>query len=109
MAYDKALAERVRTIVKDLDGYSAKEMFGGIGFMLHENMSCGVTGADLIVRVGPDAYDQALSQDHVREFDMTGRPMRGWVVVQAEAFHSQEELEAWLQRGTRFAQSLPPK
>lgn len=109
MAYDLNLASRVRRIYRNLEGFSEREMFGGIGFMLNGNMSCGVIGAGLIVRVGPDAYDQALREENVTVFDMTGRPMRGWVVVQHEGLNAEKALRSWVDRGTIFAQSLPPK
>ena len=109
MGYDQHLAGRVRKLLENLDGFSAKEMFGGIGFMLHGNMSCGVNGPDLIVRVGPDAYEQALTEVSVKEFDMTGRPMRGWVVVHADSLEQDETLKLWVERGVDFARSLPPK
>ncbi len=92
MAYDKKLASRVRAIVEDLEGFSEREMFGGIGFMLNGNMSCGVNGVDLIVRVGPDAYDQALNEEYVGVFDMTGRAMRGWIVVHSKGLSSDQNL-----------------
>jgi TfoX/Sxy family transcriptional regulator of competence genes len=109
MGYDQHLAERVRVILADREGFSIKEMFGGVGFMLQGNMSCGVTEANLIVRVGPDAFEAALSESGVQEFDMTGRPMRGWVVVARASDLSDEALSAWVQRGVNFSLSLPPK
>lgn len=107
--YDKNLASRVRDILQNQEGLSEREMFGGIGFMLHGNMSCGVIAEDLIVRVGPDAYDQALKEDNVSVFDMTGRLMRGWVVVHARGIVTEQDLESWVDRGTSFARSLPIK
>jgi hypothetical protein len=109
MGYDLELADRARAVLVEIEGYSEREMFGGIGFMIHGNMSCGVNGEDLIVRVGPDAYEESLSDQHVRVFDMTGRPMRGWVVVGAEALATQKHLTEWVRKGLAFAQSLPPK
>ncbi len=84
MAYDKILVQRVREEMSDLPGYVEKKMFGGVGFMLNGNMACGVNGADLIVRVGPELYESALAEPHTKPFDMTGRPMKGWVFVIAE-------------------------
>jgi hypothetical protein len=109
MAYDEGLAQRVRQILKDLPGFTEKKMFGGIGFMLMGNMACGVNKDDLIVRVGPERYDEALAKAHARQFDMTGRPMRGWVVVGPDGCRSDAELGAWVDQGVEFALSLPPK
>lgn len=84
-------------------------MFGGIGFMVRGNMACGVNKDDLIVRVGPDKYQEALDQTHTKVFDMTGRPMTGWVVVTEDGCQSEDDLAAWIQKGVDFALTLPPK
>jgi len=84
-------------------------MFGGLAFMLDGNMACGVVGADLMVRVGPDAYDEALSRPNVRLMDFTHRPARGMVYVESAGVSDQAGLADWVGRGTRFARSLPPK
>jgi TfoX/Sxy family transcriptional regulator of competence genes len=109
MAYDEGLAERAREVLADLPGFVEKKMFGGIGFMLHGNMACGVNGNELIVRVGPANYEHALGKPHTRPFDMTGRPMRGWVMVAPEGLESDAGLEDWVKRGVEFVLSLPPK
>jgi TfoX/Sxy family transcriptional regulator of competence genes len=109
MGYDQDLAGRVRSLIQDHKGYSEREMFGGVGFLHHGNMSCGVNASNLIVRVGPDAYEQALSEAHTKEFDMTGRPMRGWIVITPEGVQTEDMLRFWVERGVQFAQSLPPK
>lgn len=109
MAYDEGLARRIRGIMVGLPGYIERKMFGGVGYMLRGNMACGVNGDDLIVRVGPQGYEEALAQPHTKEFDMTGRPMKGWVVVTADGVESDDQFEAWVQQGVGFALSLPPK
>lgn len=109
MAYDEGLVQRVREEMSELPEYVEKKMFGGIGFMLQGNMAGGVIGEDLIVRVGPEAYESALSEPETRPFDMTGRAMRGWVVVTAEGYASDEALKAWVQRGVDYALTLPAK
>lgn len=83
-------------------------MFGGSGFMLRGNMACSVNGHDLIVRVGPHRYEQALAQPGARPFDMTGRPMTGWVVVSRNGHGSLEQLQAWVQQGVDFRSRCPP-
>jgi hypothetical protein len=109
MGYDQKLADRVRELLHELEGYSEREMFGGVGFILHGNMYCGVNGQDLIVRVSPEAYNRALLKQHVRVFDITGRPMRGWVVIDAGGVETDDALKAWVEHGSCFAQSLPAK
>jgi TfoX/Sxy family transcriptional regulator of competence genes len=84
-------------------------MFGGIGFLLNGNMACGVHDQELIVRVGPEHSAEALAQPYTRLFDMTGRPMSGWIVVDPPGCRSQEDLQAWLNQGIEFARTLPPK
>lgn len=109
MAYDEGLAQRVREMLEERPGYVEKVMFGGIGFMLHGNMACGVIGSDLIVRVGPERYEGALAEPHTKLFDMTGRPMRGWVVVVPDGYEADEDLQTWVEKGVEHALSLPPK
>jgi TfoX/Sxy family transcriptional regulator of competence genes len=109
MAYDEALAQRIRAALPNVTGLTEKKMFGGIGFLVYGNMACGVHGNDLMVRINPDSYEAALASPHVRVFDMTGRPMKGWIVVDSAGVQSIEDLQSWLQQGVAFAQSLPPK
>jgi TfoX/Sxy family transcriptional regulator of competence genes len=109
VAYDEGLAQRVREEMEALSGYEEKRMFGGIGFMLEGNMATGVIGEDLIVRVGREEYERALEEPQARPFDMTGRPMTGWVVFTGAAYGSDEDLREWVQRGVDYARSLPPK
>lgn len=87
----------------------AKKMFGGLAFMLNGNMSVGIHRDQLMVRVGPDGYEDALSQPHCRPMDFTGRPMRGFVMVSPEGIVADEELADWVQLGVSFASTLPAK
>jgi hypothetical protein len=109
MAYDEGVAQRIREALERAPGLVEKKMFGGVGYMLHGNMACGVNGNDLIVRVGPERYAEALARPHAREFDLTGRPMRGWVSVAPDGYESDEDLDAWVQQGVKYALSLPAK
>jgi TfoX/Sxy family transcriptional regulator of competence genes len=109
MPYDKQMAMQIRAALSGEQALTEREMFGGIGFMISGNMACGVSGNDLIVRVGPEAYEDALQQEGVVEFDMTGRPMRGWVFVRASALPSDAELNHWVHKGVSFARTLPAK
>jgi len=109
VAYDEALAERVRDLISLREGLSERKMFGGVGFMLGGNMACGVHGDELIVRLPPEDGERALAEPHARPFDLTGRPMKGWVFVAAEGLGSEEELASWVDAGADFAASLPAK
>ena len=109
MAYDEFLAERVRELLRHQPGFSERKMFGGICFMLHRNMCCGVTTTDLMLRLGPDGGEEALQEPHTREMNFTGRPMKGMVYLEPEGFQRDEDLREWVERAARFAASLPPK
>ena len=110
MAFDEVLAGRVRALLDRRSDVEDKRMFGGIAFLIAGNMACGVSGEDLIVRVDRDDSDALIeSEPGARKFDMTGRPMRGWILVAAEATADDGELERWVRRGEAFAASLPPK
>ena len=109
MAYDDAVADRVRKVLKRRKGISERKMFGGIAFMLNGNMVCGVNKKDLVLRLGKERAANALSEPHIREMDFTGRPMKGMVFVGARGFQSDAALEKWMQYGLQFALSLPPK
>ena len=109
MAYDRALAERVRAEVAAHPGVTEREMFGGIAFLIAGNMAVGVTGDELMVRVGKDAHADTVSLPGARTFDMSARPMVGWLVVGPEGFAGEAEFLGWIERGVRYAESLPPK
>jgi hypothetical protein len=109
MPYDTLLAARLRAAIGPLPELQEMHMFGGIGFLVNGNMACGVHKDRLIVRVGPDAYAQALTRPHTRAFDLTGRPMSGWVFVEPSGCATQGTLQAWVEQGLAFARSLPPK
>ena len=109
MAYSEELAQRMRDALLSAPGFIEKKMFGGIGFMVQGNMACGVNKDDLIVRVGPGAYQEALDHSDTKLFDMTGRPMTGWIVVTEKGYESDQVLAEWIKKGVDFALSLPPK
>jgi hypothetical protein len=110
MAYDEAFADRVRDVLSAREGLSERKMFGGIAFMIRGNMACGVSHtSELMVRLEPEEYERALAEPHVRDFDMSGRPMRGWILVAAEGTAADEDLAGWVDAGADFAASLPPK
>lgn len=109
MAFDEKLADRIRAIVGKDQRVAEKRMFGGVAWMLAGNMFVGVSKDDLMVRVGPDAHDDAMREPHVRIMDFTGRPMRGYVFVGAAGLKTDEALAKWIARATKFVTTLPVK
>ena len=109
MAYDEGLAERLRDVLSEHPNLTEKKMFGGLAFMLNGHMFCGIVGDELMVRVGPQEYEDALSQSHARHMDFTGKPMKGYVYIEPDGFESDEDLIMWANRGADFVRTLPPK
>jgi hypothetical protein len=110
MAYDEDLANRIREQLADEDGRTEKAMFGGLAFLLGGNMAVGISNNhDLMVRVGPDAGEEAAGRPHARTAVMGTRPMKGWVFVDPAGIETDEALREWVARGVAFARSLPPK
>jgi TfoX/Sxy family transcriptional regulator of competence genes len=106
--FDEELALRVRVALGPV-GVSERKMFGGLCFLVDGNMACGIVKDEVMVRVGPEAYEQALSLPHARPMDFTGRPMRGMVYVGRAGLRTNAGIKAWAERGARFARSLPAK
>lgn len=109
MAFDESLAGAIRDALADKLNIEEKKMFGGVGFLLNGNMLVGVWKTSLIVRLGSDAYEDALRERHVKEFDITGRPMKGWVMVESEGVAEDDSLKNWIERANRFVTTLPAK
>lgn len=109
MAYNEGLADDIRALPAERPGLVAKKMFGGIGFILNGNMAVGVLGDDLMVRVSLEQDDALKIEPNVRRFDMTGRAMRGWLVVEPPGFADDADLARWVALGVAVADSLPPK
>jgi len=109
MPFDDGVAQRVREAMSGEDDVEEKKMFGGIAFMLLGYMCCGVIKDELMVRVGPDGYQDALSQQHAREMDFTGKPLTGFVYVAPEGFEADADLDAWVERAVTFVKTLPEK
>lgn len=109
MAYDQNLAERIAEYLESTPDVVERKMFGGIAFIIQGNMAVGVSDDSMMVRVGADEYEAALSQPGVRRFDMKGGEMRGWVLVDPSALVDNRDLSSWIDRGRAFALNLPPK
>lgn len=109
MPFDETLSQRVRGLLKLQPGIVEKRMFGGLGFLLNGNMCCGIWKEFLILRLGPEQGGQALQQPHVRPFDITGKAMTGWVMVEPDGVATVPTLSKWVNRAIGFVEELPPK
>ena len=109
MAYDEALANRVRAALLRRKGVAEKKMFGGVCFMVNGHMCCGVTGKLLVVRLGAEGTKKALKEPHTREMDFTGRVMKNLLFVDANGTKSAAQLRSWVQRACDFVKSHPDK
>jgi TfoX/Sxy family transcriptional regulator of competence genes len=110
MAYDEALADRIRELIATEPGLSEKKMFGGLVFLFDGRMSVAVSNqGGLLLRVDPEEQERLLARPHTSAFVMQQREMRGWLRVSEEALETDEELAFWVERGVNHAQELPPK
>lgn len=109
MAFDQGVAQIVRETLTYQHGVTEKKMFGGLAFMVHGHMCVGIVGSELMVRVGPEGYEDALAQPHARKMDFTGKAMRGFVYVTQEGFEWDADLKAWIKRALKFVMTLPAR
>lgn len=109
MPFNQSLAARVRDVLMRTRDIEEKKMFGGLTFRRHGHLVVGVWKDALIVRVGPEAYEDAMLEPHVREFDPAGRPMRGWVLVDLDGIEADGPLRDWVERALTFVETLPAK
>ena len=109
MAYNEAIEARIKNVVSSWENTDSKKMFGGICHLLNGNMFCGVYKDFLILRLGEENAERALRLSFVKPFDITGRPMKGWVMVEEDGFNKEEELETWLNQAKEFVRTLPTK
>jgi hypothetical protein len=109
VAYDERLAERIRAELDGVADVAEIKMFGGLCFTVRGNMAVGLNGNDLMVRLDPDEHDTALAEPHARPMDLTGRAMRGFLFVAADATRTAAGLRRWVGRGVAYASSLQPK
>jgi len=109
MPYDTKLAARVRNVLPPTDRIFERHMFGGVVFLLDGKMICGVTDDDLMVRVGPEAYEAALARRHARPMDFTGRPLTGFVFVGAAGSRTEAAVASWVRQACEFVAALPAR
>ncbi len=110
MAYDEDLADRIRELLADEPGIAEMRMFGGLAFLVGGNMAVAASGqGGLMVRVDPAQTDDLIEEPHAGPFVMRGRPMQGWLRVDAAGVLTNDQLEPWARRGLAYARALPAK
>ncbi len=109
MAYDEQLAQRIRNALAGNRAITERKMFGGITFLRKGLMFVGILDSSLMARVGKENHADSLSRKHVREMDFTGKPMQGYVFVDAPGIETEAQLRFWLERCEQFVTTLPLK
>jgi TfoX/Sxy family transcriptional regulator of competence genes len=110
MAYDEALAERIRELVAGEHELTEKQMFGGLAFLIGGNMAVAASGqGGMMVRVDPAMSDELVATTDARLMEMRGRPMQGWLRVRSEHLQTRAQLAEWVTLGTTYARTLPSK
>jgi len=109
VAFSEELADRVRDLIFERDGVTERKMFGGIVWMVNGNMAVGVTGDDLMVRQSPEDVEVSLAEPHVGPMEMSGKTMKGFLIVREEGIQEDGDLEDWVEAGASFAAYMPPK
>ncbi len=109
MVYDKKIETRVNNILIKWENVDYRKMFGGVCYLISGNMFCGVYKDYLILRLGEENAKKALELPFVKPFDITGRSMKGWVMVGNEGIKRESELLSWLNKANEFVKKLPAK
>jgi TfoX/Sxy family transcriptional regulator of competence genes len=109
MPYKQEIDERIKKVVSRWKNRETKNMFGGVCHLLNGNMFCGVYKDYLILRLGEGKAEEVLKSPFARPFDITGKAMRGWVMMEEKGFKTDEQLKDWLNMTKKFVNQLPPK
>ncbi|MGD9304576.1 MAG: TfoX/Sxy family protein [Desulfobacterales bacterium] len=109
MPYNEEIDTRIKNVVSNWKNRDAKKMFGGVCHLLNGNMFCGVYKDYLILRLGGEKAQEVLKSPFARPFDITGKPMKGWVMLEEDGFATANQLKDWLTLAIKFAETLPPK
>ena len=109
VAYDEALAERIRKLLKRRKNITERKMFGGVAFLLNGNTCCGVNEKNLVIRLGEEGTLAALKESPTRPMDFTGKPMKTMVYVAPRGYRADEDLRAWVNKAVAYTKSVPPK
>jgi TfoX/Sxy family transcriptional regulator of competence genes len=110
MAYDEALADRIRQLLVNESDLTEKKMFGGLAFLIGGHMAVAASGqGGVLVRVDPAQSDMLVATTNARLMEMRGRSMQGWLRVDPQDLRTKRQLAKWVELGTAYARSLPPK
>jgi TfoX/Sxy family transcriptional regulator of competence genes len=109
VVYDPLLADRIKKALARKKGIETRKMFGGMAFLLNGNLLVGAWKNALIARIGPEQGELALLESHVKPFDITGKPMKNWVMVDQKGIATDEQLDDWIGRSFAFVRTLPKK
>jgi hypothetical protein len=109
MAYNQDIEDRIDRLVDRLGDITKKKMFGGIGYLFHGNMCFGIHKESMVLRVSPDKAEELMKNEYITAFDITGRPMKGWVLVSPDFVETEEQLMEMLKLGFQYTKTLPGK
>jgi TfoX/Sxy family transcriptional regulator of competence genes len=111
MAFDETLGQRIEKCLAQTreQGFSSQKMFGGLAFLLHGNMCVGVWKESLVVRIPPEHAELRLGDPYVRAFDVTGKPMKGWLLIDPGGLEDERDLMSWIKLAVEYGRSLPRK
>lgn len=109
MPYNEEIDVRIKKVVSNWKNTGAKKMFGGVCHLLNGNMFCGVYKEYLILRLGGQKSEEVLKLPFARPFDITGKPMKGWVMLEEKGFNTDKQLKDWLNIAKQYVDTLPPK
>lgn len=109
MSYDESLISQIRQLLGRKKNLSEQKMFGGVAFLLSGNVCCGAWAEFLILRLGEDMARQVLGEQNTRPFDITGKPLRGWAMVEPAGWQDAAKLRRWVAWAVEFTNTLPAK
>ena len=110
MPYDRELEQMIGSILGPNTGLTSKAMFGGVCYLIGGNMAFGIYQDNLIVRLGsPEPAQQEIDSGRALPFDITGKAMKGWVMIPKARLAGPKDYKPWLDLGLTYAKSLPPK
>lgn len=102
MAYDEKLADRIRESISEIEGFTEKEMMGGLVFMLNEKMCLGIIKNELMCRIDPALHNEEVEKDGCRTMDFTKRPMKGYIMIDEFGLRNQKNVEHWIKLALDF-------
>ena len=109
MGYNQDLEDRMDNLIDRLGEITKRKMFGGIGYLINGNMCFGIHKESLVVRISPDKAEELMKSEYVTPFDITGKAMKGWVLVSPDIVETNEQLLDMMKLGASFAETLPKK